>query len=117
MFNGVKVRERTRLGAGSDYVGADLRVIFEWLGIQEQRTCVVQVKSFARRECEETKVSVDQIRKALHSWDADMGIIVSTASSSSEKALDKALDRTAGRLHGKPVSWSCYIGEDVAAFK
>ena len=63
-------------GAGEH--GADLQVIFEWevpiLGIQEQRICVVQVKSF-KNEMEETK-AVDQIQKALDHWNADMGIIV-----------------------------------------
>ena len=79
-------------GAGER--GADLRVIFEWevpiLGIQEQRTCVVQVKSF-EGEMWETK-AVDQIQKAPDHWDADVGVIVSTASSGSE-ALDTALDQ------------------------
>ncbi len=44
--------------------------------------------------------------------DADMGIIVSTASSGSE-ALDMALDKLRDDT-GKPVS--LLIGEDVAAF-
>lgn len=94
--------------------GADLRVIFEWevpiLGIQEQRTCVVQVKSF-EGEMEETK-AVSQIREALQYWDADMGVIVSTASSGSE-TLDTALEQLRQET-GKPVS--LLIGEDVAAF-
>lgn len=60
---------------------------------------------------EETK-AVDQIRKALDYWDADMGVIVSTASSGSE-ALDTALDQLRQET-GKPVS--LLIGEDVAAF-
>lgn len=99
-------------GAGEH--GADLQVIFEWeipiLGIQEQRTCVVQVKAF-EGEMWETK-AVDQIREALKYWDADMGVIVSTASSGSE-ALDTALDQLRQET-GKPVS--LLIGEDVAAF-
>ena len=99
---------------GTGERGADLQVIFEWevpiLGVQEQRTCVVQVKSF-EGEMWETN-AVDQIREALQYWDADMGIIVSTASSSSE-ALDTALDQLRQDT-GKPVS--LLIGEDVAAF-
>ena len=107
------VKEVKEQGGAGEH-GADLQVIFEWgepiLGIQEQRTCVVQVKSF-KNEMEETK-AVDQIRKALDYWDADMGVIVSTASSGSE-ALDTALDQLRQET-GKPVS--LLIGEDVAAF-
>ena len=110
VFRNVPGVKEVKEQGGAGERGADLRVIFEWLGIQEQRTCVVQVKSF-EGEMWETK-AVDQIRKALHSWDADMGIIVSTASSSSE-ALDKALDKLREDT-GKPVS--LLIGEDVAAF-
>ena len=99
-------------GAGER--GADLRVIFEWeipiLGIHEQRTCVVQVKSF-EGEMWVTE-AVDQIRDALDHWDAQMGIIVSTASSGSE-ALDNALEELREEK-GKPVY--LLIGEDVAAF-
>lgn len=90
--------------------GADLLVIFELLGMQEQRTCVVQVKSF---ECKMWQhKAVDQIRKALEYWKAHMGIIVSTASSGSEtlyEEIEKLSEET-----GKPVS--LLIGEDVAAF-
>ncbi|MXW65216.1 MAG: restriction endonuclease [Bacteroidetes bacterium SB0662_bin_6] len=89
--------------------GADLLVIFEW-GVLGQSTWVVQVKSF-KDEMWETK-AVDQIREALEYWGADMGVIVSTASSGSE-ALDKALDKLRDDT-GKPVS--LLIGEDVAAF-
>lgn len=94
--------------------GADLQVIFEWevpiLEIKEQRTCVVQVKSF-KGEMWETR-AVDQIREALQYWDADMGVIVSTADAGSE-ALDTALDQLRQDT-GKPVY--LLIGEDVAAF-
>ena len=108
------VKEDVKEQGGTGERGADLQVIFEWevpiLGVQEQRTCVVQVKSF-EGEMWETN-AVDQIREALQYWDADMGIIVSTASSSSE-ALDTALDQLRQDT-GKPVS--LLIGEDVAAF-
>ena len=110
VFRNVPGVKEVKEQGGAGERGADLRVIFEWLGIQEQRTCVVQVKSF-EGEMWETK-AVDQIREALHSWDADMGIIVSTASSGSE-ALDMALDKLRDDT-GKPVS--LLIGEDVAAF-
>ena len=108
------VKEVKEQGGAGEH-GADLQVIFEWevpiLGIQEQRTCVVQVKSF-EGEMWETN-AVDQIREALQYWDADMGVIVSTASSGSE-ALDNALDKLREEEKGKPVY--LLIGEDVAAF-
>ena len=107
------VKEVKEQGGAGEH-GADLQVIFEWevpiLGIQEQRICVVQVKSF-KNEMEETK-AVDQIREALEYWNADMGVIVSTASSSSE-ALHNALDKLQEKKK-KPVY--LLIGEDVAAF-
>ena len=108
------VKEVKEQGGAGEH-GADLRVIFEWevpiLGIQEQRTCVVQVKAF-EGEMWETR-AVDQIREALQYWDADMGVIVSTASSGSEE-LDNALDKLREEEKGKPVY--LLIGEDVAAF-
>ena len=94
IFRNVPGVKEVKEQGGAGERGADLQVIFEWevpiLGIQEQRTCVVQVKSF-EGEMWVTK-AVDQIREALRYWDADMGIIVSTASSGSE-ALDTALDQ------------------------
>ncbi|MCY3870056.1 MAG: restriction endonuclease [Gemmatimonadetes bacterium] len=107
------VKEVKEQGGAGEH-GADLQVIFEWeipiLEIQEQRICVVQVKSF-EGEMWETK-AVDQIQEALDYWNADMGIIVSTASSGSE-ALDTALNQLQQKT-GKPVY--LLIGEDVAAF-
>ncbi len=106
------VKEVKEQGGAGEH-GADLQVIFEWkvpiLGIQEQRTCVVQVKAY---EGEMGADAVDQIREALQYWNADMGIIVSTASSGSE-ALDTALEQLRQDT-GKPVS--LLIGDDVAAF-
>ena len=113
---GVKEVEKK---AGPGERGADLLVIFEWevpiVGIQEQRTCVVQVKAF-EGEMWETE-AVDQIREALQYWDADMGVIVSTASSGSE-ALDNALDKLREELRQESREKPVYllIGEDVAAF-
>ena len=107
------VKEVKEQGGAGEH-GADLRVIFEWevpiLGIQEQRTCVVQVKAF-EGEMWETR-AVDQIREALQYWGADMGVIVSTASSGSE-ALDTALESLRQETK-KPVY--LLLGEDVAAF-
>ena len=114
IFRNVPGVKEVKEQGGAGERGADLQVIFEWevpiLGIQEQCTCVVQVKAF-EGEMWETR-AVDQIREALQYWSADMGIIVSTASSGSE-ALDTALDQLRQDT-GKPVS--LLIGEDVAAF-
>ena len=108
---GIEVK-RDRGGPGDH--GADLILQFESgppvLELQEQRTCVVQVKSF-EGEHWDTK-AVDDIRKALDYWPADMGLIVSTASSSSA-ALEKKLNQLREET-GKPVS--LLIGGDVAAF-
>ena len=94
--------------------GADLKVIFEWnipfLNIQEEHTCVVQVKSFEGEMW--ATGAVGQIKHALEYWKADMGIIISTSSSSSE-VLDKALE-TLREDTGKPVK--LLIGKDVASF-
>lgn len=114
IFRNVPGVKEVKEQGGPGERGADLQVIFEWevpiLGIKEQRTCVVQVKSF-KGEMWETR-AVDQIRKALQYWDADMGVIVSTADAGSE-ALDTALDQLRQDT-GKPVY--LLIGEDVAAF-
>ena len=114
IFRNVPGVKEVKEQGGPGERGADLQVIFEWevpiLEIQEQRTCVVQVKSF-KGEMWETR-AVDQIRKALQYWDADMGVIVSTADAGSE-ALDTALDQL-WQDTGKPVY--LLIGEDVAAF-
>ncbi len=108
-----RVKEVKEQGGAGDH-GADLRVIFEsgfpFPGLQQDRTCVVQVKSF-EGEHWDTK-AVDDILRALRYWDADMGLIVSTAASGSE-ALDKALYKLRKETR-KPVH--LLLGEDVAAF-
>lgn len=78
--------------------------------LQGQHTCVVQVKSY-RDEHWDTH-AVEQIREALRHWDADAGLIVSTASSRTT-ALDDALDQLREETE-KPVG--LLIGEDLAAF-
>ena len=107
---GIKVKKQ---GGPRDY-GADLILHFESgppvLELQEQRTCVVQVKSY-EGEHRDPK-AVKDIRRALDYWQADMGLIVSTASSGS-KELDNALNELREET-GKTVS--LLIGEDVAAF-
>ena len=87
------VQKVTRHRGRGDH-GADLTVVFESgipiPGLQQQHTCLVQVKSF-EGEHWNTR-AVDDIRKAFgHYPQADMGLIVSTATASSEE-LDNALN-------------------------
>lgn len=114
IFGRVPGVKNVKKQGGPGEKGADLLVTFEWeipsLNISEQRKCAVQVKSFAGEISD--MGAVDQIRTAFKSWDADMGIIVSTAESSSEEfnnALEKLQEDTE-----KPVS--LLIGNDLAAF-
>lgn len=107
---GVKVREQ----GGSGERGADLIVTYESgmpiPDLQGQHTCVVQVKSYKDEQWD--TYAVEQIREALDHWDADAGLIVSTASSSTT-TLDDALDQLREETE-KPVG--LLIGEDLAAF-
>ena len=107
------VKDVKEKGGAGDH-GADLLVIFEsgfdFPGLQEERTCVVQVKSFTDEHWDTR--AVHDIRRAFKYWKADMGLIVSTASSGSE-ALDKALDKLR-RDTEKPVY--LLLGNQVAAF-
>jgi Restriction endonuclease len=104
---------KPRGGAGDH--GADVLAVFEYglpvPGLLQQSTCVIQVKSF-QGEHWDTK-AVDDIRRAFeHYPEAEMGLIVSTASSSTQ-GLDNALDKLRQET-GKPVS--LLIGADLAAF-
>ena len=95
--------------------GADLTVVFESgipiPGLQQQQTCLVQVKSYQGEQWNTR--AVEDIRNAFNHYpDADMGLIVSTASVGSE-ALENALEDLREET-GKPVS--LLIGADVAAF-
>ena len=113
-FRNVPGVKEVKEQGGAGERGADLRVIFEWevpiLGIQEQRTCVVRVKSF-EGDMGDTR-ALEQIRQPLDHWDAQIGIIVSTASSVSE-AFEHALEDLQKET-GKP--FNLVFGEDVAAF-
>lgn len=108
------VKEVKLQGGAGDH-GADVLVVFESglpvPGLQQQRICVVQVKSF---EGEHWDIeAVNDIRRAFeHYPEAELGLIVSTASSSTEN-LDRALDQVREET-GRPVS--ILIGADVAAF-
>jgi len=108
------VREARRQGGAGDH-GADILVVFEGglpiPGMEQQRICVVQVKSF-EGEHWDTK-AVDDIKRAFERWpEAEMGLIVSTADRSTE-ALDEALTKLREEDPRKrPVG--LLIGSDVA---
>ena len=108
------VKEVRWQGGAGDH-GADILVIFESglpiVGLQQQRTCVIQVKSF-EGEHWDTKAVTD-IRRAFEYYpEAAMGLIVSTSTSSTE-SLDSELEKLREET-GKPVS--LLIGADVATF-
>lgn len=108
------VREVKCQGGAGDH-GADVLAIIESglpvSGLQQQKTCVVQVKSF-QGEHWDTK-AVDDIRRAFDYYpEAEMGLIVSTAGASTE-AFENALEQLRKDTK-KPVS--LLIGADLAAF-
>jgi len=108
------VKEVKWQGGAGDH-GADILVVFESglpiSGLQQQRTCVIQAKSFEGAHWD-TK-AVNDIRRAFdHYPEAEMGLIVSTSTLSTE-ALENALEKLREDT-GKPVS--LLIGADVAAF-
>ncbi len=104
------VRDVEEKGGRGD-CGADLLVHFEATGMPlPQQTCVVQVKSF-EGEHSDTR-AVDDIKRALMSYSATMGLIVSTASSSSN-SLDAAIEKLQKETE---KSVSLLIGKDVAEF-
>lgn len=108
------VRDVKWQGGAGDH-GADILVTFESgipvSGLQQQRTCVVQVKSF-EGEHWDTKAVEDINRAFEHYPEAEIGLIISTACSSTD-ALDTAIEKLRETTK-KTVS--LLIGSDVAAF-
>lgn len=104
------VKDVEKKGGPKDH-GADLLVHFESGMPIPPQTCVVQVKSFEGEHWDTG--AVNDIKRAFeHYPEADMGLIVSTASSSSD-VLDKAIEELQ-RETGKSVS--LLIGKAVADF-
>jgi hypothetical protein len=107
------VRVDRKRGKGDH--GADLIIEFEG-GLphpvfQTQHTCLVQAKSYEGKQWETR--AVEDIRRAFVKYPAaDMGLIVSTATSSTQ-VLDAALEELR-RNSGKRVE--LLIGADVARF-
>jgi hypothetical protein len=108
------VQKVTRQGGAGDH-GADLIVEFEG-GLphpvfQTQHICVVQAKSYEGEHWD--TLAVEDIRRAFAQYpNADMGLIVSTADSST-KVLDEAI---AGLRQSSGKRVELLIGADVARF-
>jgi hypothetical protein len=108
------VKEVKWRGGAGDH-GADLIMVFESglpvPGLEKQSACVIQAKSFEGEHWDKT-AAVDIRRAFDHHPEVEMGLIVSTAASSSE-ALERALDKIREET-GKPVF--LLIGADLASF-
>lgn len=107
--------QEVKLQGGAGDHGADLIVRFESgipvPGLQQQHTCVVQVKSYVDEHWDTQ--AVHDLRRAFDFYpEATMGLIVSTATSSTH-ALEKELEDLHNQTH-KPVA--LLIGADVASF-
>lgn len=117
IFRKIPGVKEVQLNGGPGDHGADLIVDYESglpvVGLNQQVKCVVQIKSFQGEHCD--LQAVDDIRRAFeHYPDADIGLIISTANSSTD-ALDSALDDIRNdKSIGKPVS--LLIGADLATF-
>ncbi|MCX7787784.1 MAG: restriction endonuclease [Spirochaetes bacterium] len=108
---GVKEVER-KSGRGDK--GADIIIRFESglpiLGLLEQKTCIIQVKSYTGEQWDTR--AVDDIKRAFQQYpEAEYGIIVSTGlpTKTLEEEIEKLIEET-----GKTVS--LLIGNDLAKF-
>jgi len=115
VFKNVPGVKDVRWQGGAGDHGADIIVTYESglaiPGLEQDTTIVVQVKSYSGEHWD-TK-AVDDIRRAFeHYPEARMGLIISTASSSTP-TLEGALDKLREECR-KPVA--LLIGPDVAAF-
>lgn len=115
VFKNVPSVKEVRWQGGAGDHGADIIVSFASglpiPGLEQETTVVVQVKSYVGEHWDTR--AVEDIRRAFkHYPETKMGLIISTASASTnalETALDKLKDETK-----KPVA--LLIGHDVAAF-
>jgi len=104
-----------QLKGGAGDHGADMLVTYKYglplPGLEQDQELVVQIKSYEGEHWDTQ--AVDDIRRAFeHYPQAEMGLIVSTASSSTEK-LDSALQALVEESK-KPVA--LLVGSDVGAF-
>ena len=99
-------------GWGTDF-GADIVVKYnaglKILNLQREETLVVQVKSYEGVHYDTN--SVDQIKMAMEKFNANYGLIITTAQKSDE--LEKAIEKLSLKID-RPVG--LLAGEDVAKF-
>jgi restriction endonuclease Mrr len=99
-------------GWGTDN-GADLIVTYKSglpiANLEKQEKLVVQIKSYEGQHWETN--AVKQIENAIKTFEADAGLIITTAESTEK--LEKAIEDLSGKLN-KPVG--LIAGEDVAKF-
>ncbi|GAB6064374.1 restriction endonuclease [Deferrisoma palaeochoriense] len=99
-------------GWGTDY-GADLIVEYHSglpvPGLEKTEKLVVQIKSYEGEHWDTS--AVDQIEEAIAKYDADAGLILTTAQKTNN--LQKAVDQRSEMLQ-KPIS--VLAGEDLAKF-
>lgn len=117
VFKNVPGIKEVHLNGGAGDHGADIILIFEALPfLNEQRMCVVQVKSFINEHSDIT--AVNDIRRAFDFYkEATSGLIISTAarrSAAFDQAIEKLQDELAAEKSNKSVS--LMIGADVATF-
>lgn len=110
------IKDSVKLQGGRGDHGADIRfeyeesIPFPELGLGRPRKVVVQVKSFEGEHWDDT--AVRDIERALQEYQADYGLIVSSADKSGE-VLDRQLEELTTRI-GKPIG--LIIGQDLARF-
>lgn len=122
--NVVDVNEYGRhKGWGTDY-GADLIVTYKSglsiINLEKQEKLVVQVKSFIGQHWETN--AVEQIEAAIKEFNADAGLIITTAESTNN--LEKAIEDLSNKLSksepdgglNKPIPIGLISGEEVAKF-
>jgi len=111
--NVTEVKEHGKYkGWGTDK-GADLIVTYKsglpFGNLEKEEKLVVQIKSYDGQHWETN--AVEQIKNAIDAFEADAGLIITTAEST--EILEKAIDDLKNKLN-KPVE--LIAGEDVAKF-
>jgi len=122
--NVINVNEYGRYkGWGTDH-GADLVVTYKSglpiLNLEKEETLVVQIKSFSGQHWETN--AVKQIETAITEFNADAGLIITTAESTGnlEKAIEDLSNKLSKALQdtklNKPIPIGLIAGEELARF-
>ena len=112
---GVTNVKENGFGWGPDY-GADLIVKYNLERIKgvdsKEETWVVQVKSYTGEHSDTN--AVDQLRTAIETFDADVGILITTGERT--QILETACDKLSDEMSKKNVSVYLIAGVEVAQF-